>query len=80
MPNDENKKLYQKSVGEEISDILKSVYELSDDEITKIQTDIWTKYINEWKHILIDSMVNWDTPSQCAQKIINFIKNKFNLT
>jgi len=80
MPDDENKKLYQKSVIEEISEILKTVYELSDKEIIKIQKDIWSKYFKDWKHILVDSMVNWDTPSQCAQKIINVIKTNFNLT
>jgi len=80
MPNKQNEELYKKAVKEEIEEVLKSVYKLSDNDIKKFQDTIWNKHFDDWKDILVDSMVNWDTPSQCAQKIVNKTKTHFNLT
>ena len=80
MPDKKNIKLYKKSVTDAITELLKNIYKLSDNDINKFKNKIWTTYFKEWKDIFIDSLVNWDTPEQCAQKAINKIKIFTNLT
>ena len=80
MPNKKNIKLYKKSVSEAITDLLNNVYKLSKNDIKEFQNKIWTSYFKEWKNVFLDSLVNWDTPEQCAQKAINKLKIFTNLT
>lgn len=80
MPDEENIRLYKDAVKDEIDKILDTIYQLGPKDNEKIQYAIWTTHIDEWKDVLDDCLVNWDTPAQCAQRCINKMKSLFNLT
>ena len=74
MPDVDRQRDYIETVKEEIASILVKIYEFDADKIKRIQDHIWLELKNEWQHILDDSLVNWDTPSVCAQKVLTFAK------
>lgn len=80
MPAEKDKKLYLKSVKEEITSLLKSLYKLDNEDIKEIQSKIWKDLKNDWKDILDDCLVNWDTPDTCAQKCLNQLADSLKIT
>lgn len=80
MPDESNIAEYKQSVKEEIHDLLLNTYQLGPNDIEKIQEVLWKTNIKDWKDILDDCLVNWDTPAQCAQRCLTKMKTIFNLT
>jgi hypothetical protein len=74
MPDVNKQNDYLPTVKEEIENILKNLYKFDQSKIDKIQNVIWLELKNEWQDILDDSLVNWDTPSICAQKCLTRMK------
>ncbi len=74
MPPADRQADYLATVKEEIAILLKKIYNFDKAKIDEIQQKIWLELKNEWQQILDDSLVNWDTPSICAQKCIKHLK------
>lgn len=74
MPNIARQNDYLQTVKEEIAQILKNIYNFSQQNIDIIQNSIWLDLKAEWQDILDDSLVNWDTPQVCAQKCLTKMK------
>lgn len=80
MPKEKDKKEYLQAVKEEISSLLDSLYKLEKDHIQEIQDKIWNDFKYDWKDILDDCLVNWDTPDTCAQKCLNQLADSLKIT
>jgi len=74
MPNVGKQSDYLMTVKEEIANILKNLFKFDQNIVDDIQNKIWLELKNEWQEILDDSLVNWDTPSVCAQKCLTKMK------
>ena len=74
MPNVGKQADYLVTVKEEIANILKNLFKFDQNIVDDIQNKIWLELKGEWQDILDDSLVNWDTPSVCAQKCLTKMK------
>lgn len=74
MPNIGKQSDYLTTVKEEIGNILKNLFKFDQAIIDTIQNKIWLELKSDWQDILDDSLVNWDTPTVCAQKCLTRMK------
>lgn len=74
MPNIARQNDYIITVKEEIENTLRTIYQFDQKTISEIQNKIWLELKSEWQDVLDDSLVNWDTPSVCAQKCLMKLK------